>query len=198
MPSVLCITNRALCPGDFLDRTDRIAQARPAAIVLREKDLTPTEYRTLAEQVLAICAKHQTPCILHRFVEVAQSLEHDAIHLPLPVLRELSETTRRAFRVLGASCHSVDEALEAQRLGCTYITAGHVFETDCKRGVPGRGLEFLRAVCQAVQIPVWAIGGITPERVPSVLQAGAAGVCVMSALMKCEIPAVYLKKFDAI
>ncbi len=99
------------------------------------------------------------------------------------------------FRILGASCHSVEDALEAQSLGCTYITAGHIFATDCKRGAPPRGLSFLREVCESVSIPVYAIGGINGENYPSVLEAGAAGACIMSGLMCCGDAEEYMRSF---
>ena len=73
--------------------------------------------------------------------------------------------------------------MEAQALGCTYITAGHVFETDCKKGLPGRGLEFLQDVCAAVDIPVYGIGGIDADNIALVRNAGSSGACLMSSLM---------------
>lgn len=76
--------------------------------------------------------------------------------------------------------------MEAQALGCTYITAGHVFETECKKGLPGRGLDFLRNVCAAVDIPVYGIGGIDAENITFVRNAGASGACLMSSLMVSE------------
>ena len=76
--------------------------------------------------------------------------------------------------------------MEAQALGCTYITAGHVFETDCKKGLPGRGLDFLRNVCAAVDIPVYGIGGIDADNIALVRDTGASGACLMSSLMMSE------------
>ena len=110
----------------------------------------------------------------------------------------MPEEKKARFSVLGASCHSVEDAVEAEKLGCTYLTAGHVFATDCKRGLPGRGLDFLKAVCQSMSIPVYAIGGISPENIADVRKAGAAGACVMSGLMGCENPSDFLKKFEEI
>ena len=162
------MTNRKLVRGDFLERLKEIARQRPAGILLREKDLTPEEYRKLAREVQSICKKAGVPCILHSFTGVAEELEADALHLPLPLLRKLPGEDRGRFRQLGASCHSVADAREAQSLGCTYITAGHIFDTDCKRGLPGRGLDFLREVCGAVTIPVYAIGGIVPKQMAEI------------------------------
>ena len=192
---LICVTNRKLVWGDFLERLEEIAWQRPAGILLREKDLAPEEYRKLARDVQSICEKAGVPCILHSFTGVAEELEADALHLPLPLLRKLPGEDRGRFRQLGASCHSVADAREAQSLGCTYITAGHIFDTDCKRGLPGRGLDFLREVCGAVTIPVYAIGGIEPKRMAEIFAAGAAGACVMSGPMVCGDVGTYFADF---
>ena len=96
----------------------------------------------------------------------------------------------------GEAFKPAEEAQEAERLGCTYITAGHIFATDCKKGVPPRGLEFLRAVCAAVSVPVYASGGISDENIAAVRACGAAGACVMSGAMQCEDPAAYFESFE--
>ena len=197
MSDILCVTNRTLCREDFLTRLARIAACHPAGIILREKDLSPDEYHALAAQVMELCEQYGVPCILHSFVDAALELRADAIHLPLHILREMTPEQKSQFRTIGASCHSVEDAMEAQRLGCTYITAGHVFETDCKKDLPGRGLAFLKAVCESVSIPVYAIGGISAGNLRSVRGAGAKGACIMSGLMRCEDPAAHLPSFPA-
>ncbi len=194
MCEVVCVTNRSLC-ADFPAQLELVAAAEPRAVILREKDLSPQEYRTLAAQAMQICAEHGVPCILHSFTDIAAELGADSIHLPLHMLCGLSAEMKRSFRVIGASCHSVADALEAQRQGASYITAGHVFATDCKKGLPPRGLDFLREVCAAVDIPVYAIGGISAENYADVLAAGAAGACVMSGLMTAADPKNYLDRF---
>ena len=150
---------------------------------MREKDLSEEEYQALAEKVLTICQRQKMQCILHTYTNVARKLACNAIHLPMPILRTLSKEERDAFQILGASCHSLEEAVEAENLGCTYITAGHIYETDCKKGLPGRGIEFLKKICETVSIPVYAIGGISMERLSQVMDAGAAGGCMMSGFM---------------
>ncbi len=175
-----------------MERIEQIAAVRPAAIVLREKDLTPAVYQELAEQVLDICRSYDVPCILHSFTEAAEKLGAEALHLPLPALRELKSDAKEKFRTLGTSCHSIRDALEAERLGCTYLIAGHIYATDCKKGLPGRGLEFLREVCESVSIPVYAIGGIAPDNIAQVRKNGAVGVCVMSGLMQCADVETYI------
>lgn len=189
MSDIICITNRTLCGGDYLQQLETIAAAHPRAIVLREKDLAEEAYEALARQVLALCARHHTLCILHSFPEVARRLGCGSLHLPLQRLRELGAEEKAAFSCIGASTHSVEEAQEAQRLGAAYITAGHVFATDCKQGLAPRGLPFLRAVCESVTIPIYAIGGIRAGNLAAVRGSGAAGACVMSGLMRSTDPA---------
>lgn len=195
MFDLLCLTDRTLCREPFLDRVAAIAAARPAALILREKDLPEDQYQALAAQVLDLCRQAGVPCILHTFVGAARALGARAIHLPLPVLRTLSAGERAAFPALGASCHSVEEAWEAVALGATYLTAGHVFATTCKAGLPGRGVAFLAQVCAAVPCPVYAIGGVGPENLPALAQAGAKGGCVRSPLMTCPDPGAYLRQW---
>lgn len=195
MFDLLCLTDRTLCREPFLDRVAAIAAARPAALILREKDLPEDQYQALAAQVMSLCRQAGVPCILHTFVGAARALGARAIHLPLPVLRTLSAGERAAFPALGASCHSVEEAREAVALGATYLTAGHVFATTCKADLPGRGVEFLAQVCAAVPCPVYAIGGVGPENLPALAQAGTKGGCVRSPLMTCPDPGAYLRQW---
>lgn len=186
MSDLICITNRKLCSNNFSDQIEMIASAHPKAIVLREKDLSEKEYEQLARQVMQICQKHGTQCILHSFSNVAIALGAEAVHMPLPLLQKMTPQEKSHFQIIGASCHSLEEAKEAQDLGCTYITAGHIFLTDCKKGLPGRELPFLEEICKAVRIPVYAIGGISSQNIESVRKTGAAGACIMSGFMRCK------------
>lgn len=175
---------------------ERIAMAHPEAVILREKDLPEAEYARLAEKLLPIFEKAGTPLILHYFYETAVRLGVRRIHLPLHILRGMNTEDKSKFEMIGCSCHSPEEAAEAQSMGASYITAGHVFATDCKKGLPPRGTDFLREVCRRVSIPVYAIGGISPENISSVRSAGAAGACIMSSLMTCEQPPELLAAFE--
>ena len=196
MSDILCVTNRKLCRESFLTRIERIAVCHPTGIILREKDMNPEEYKELAAAVMGICEQHGVKCILHSFTDTAISLHSQALHLPLHLLKEMTQEQKSCFTDLGASCHSVEDALEAQALGCTYITAGHVFETDSKKGLPGRGLEFLHSVCAAVDIAVYGIGGIDVDNIALVRNAGASGACLMSSLMATKDVAGLLKAME--
>lgn len=184
---VLCVTNRALCQGDFLVQMERVAALRPAAVLLREKDLDEEAYLFLARRVASLCDRAGVPLVVHTHAQIARELGCSYLHLTLPDLERLSETERAQLASefeLSTSCHSVEDACRAVELGCARILAGHVYETDCKPGVEPRGLVFLRAVCAAVNIPVWAIGGVTIDALPELRAAGASGACMMSAFMR--------------
>lgn len=157
---------------------------QPYALILREKDLSEAEYEKLAESVKCLCDQSKTQLILHSFPDVARKLGISAIHMPLAAFAAMSEEQKALYAIRGASVHSVEDALLAQRAGATYVTAGHIFVTDCKKGLPGRGLEFLKNVCEAVDIPVYAIGGIDETNAGLCIEAGADGVCMMSGYMR--------------
>ncbi len=169
-----------------MTRIEKIAVCRPSGIILREKDLSLEEYSMLAIQVMKICDRYDVRCILHSFVDTAITLKAKAVHLPMHILSEMTSKQKNQFDIIGASCHSVNEALKAKDAGCTYITAGHIFETQCKKGLAGRGIEFLKNICRAVDIPVYAIGGIDVKNIALVRDEGANGSCVMSSFMVCE------------
>lgn len=189
MCKIICVTNRRLCRDDFYERLSWICASGIDTVILREKDLTSEKYAVLAEKLSKICADNGTEFIQHTFMSDTMT---GIIHLPMPLLRNTDD--RKHFRTIGTSIHSVAEAQEAQRLGASYITAGHIFDTDCKAGLPGRGLGFLQEVCSSVTIPVYAIGGITPDNAGAVIKAGASGICVMSSLMTCDNVTEYISR----
>lgn len=181
----ICVTNRTLCRDDFLTRIDHIAKKGVAdAILLREKDLTEREYLELAEKVLSICKAHNRQCILHTYYKAAKELGCKEIHLPLPLLQKMREEGEKQwFTTVGTSVHSLKQANLAMHLQADYMTAGHIFETDCKKGLPGRGLSFLSKVVCKSEVPVYGIGGISADNAGQIMETGAAGVCIMSGFM---------------
>lgn len=179
---IICVTARKLCGDDFIKRLENISK-NCDLMILREKDLSEEEYFSLGEKFLDVCSKGKAVLALHCFWKKALELHHDKIHLSLKDFRE-NPIVREKFSIVGVSVHSLEEAKEAEALGADYVTAGHIFETDCKKGLKGRGLEFLSEVSKGVSIPVYAIGGINAENMESVKKAGADGVCIMSGFMK--------------
>ena len=185
--NVIAVSNRKLCTRPFPEQIEIVCRHRPQSLILREKDLNESEYGKLGQEVKEICKKYQVTCIYHTFYEEAKKAGVRNIHLPLWKLEELNEEDgQRDFDLIGASIHSVEEAKKAEKLGATYLTAGHIYATDCKRGLPPRGLGFLKEVCREVSIPVYGIGGIKfdEEQWNDMEKCGAVGGCIMSGMMK--------------
>ena len=159
-PCFIAVTNRNLCKRPFFDVIEDLSKKDVKTIVLREKDLSEEEY-----------------------YDVARRLGIKKIHLPYPVfLKEAGNLSD--FESVSTSIHKPEEAIKAQKLGVDFVFAGHVFVTDCKKGLPPRGLEFLTDVVNAVKIPVYGIGGINEENIAKIMECGAAGGCMMSGFMK--------------
>ncbi len=190
---MIAITCRELCARPFLGQIEMIARAHPEMVILREKDLTDDELLVLAAQCLEVCERHNVPLAVNSNMEVARELDICRVHLPMQILKEAEDLSD--FSLVGASVHSVEQAREAEDLGADYLLAGHVFHTACKDSDP-RGIPFVEAICEAVEIPVYAVGGITPESYPDIMRAGAAGVAVMSSIMTEQEPAELVQRLS--
>lgn len=184
----IVITNRHLVQGDFLKQLEKVTKLHPHALILREKDLTDDAYESLAKKVFDLCKREDITCFLHTKIEIARKIGCQNIHLSIPVLKGLSETEKKAltedFCEISISCHSMEDVEIAMAGGATQIILGTIFETECKKGVLGKGVEFVREICQKCPLPVYAIGGMNLQRLPLVIDAGAAGCCMMSGFMQ--------------
>lgn len=184
----IVITNRHLVQGDFLKQLEKVTKLHPHALILREKDLTDDAYESLAKKVFDLCKREDITFFLHTKIEIARKIGCQNINLSIPVLKGLSETEKKAltedFCEISISCHSMEDVEIAMAGGATQIILGTIFETECKKGVLGKGVEFVREICQKCPLPVYAIGGMNLQRLPLVIDAGAAGCCMMSGFMQ--------------
>lgn len=182
---VIAVTNRKLCTDNFVLRVREIFSAEPFEVILREKDLSDDEYFQLAREIVENNNVYKKVLALNR-PEIALELGIENVHL---TIGQITEQGRPPFiKRVGVSVHSVEEAIAAQNLGADYLIAGHIYATDCKKNLPPRGIEFFKSVCVSVDIPVFAIGGISKQNFREPLENGGAGVCLMSEFMKCENP----------
>ena len=176
----IVVTNRSLCRTGLKEQVEKISRLGFCdALILREKDLSEAKYLSLAKSIKEICDEHGIDFICNNMPDVAEQL---GCNLQLS-FQSFLEQGHRADSTW-VSVHSLDEAIEAERLGADALIAGHIFVTDCKKGLEPRGLDFLRKICEAVSIPVFAIGGIDDENAELVKQVGAQGECRMSWYMK--------------
>lgn len=190
---IACITNRRLVKGDFLAQIERVAAMEMVDwIIVREKDLRSEEYRMLFAKVARIVHKGGKKCLAHGRIALGMMSElgADGIHLPLDVLREWRAASVRqsggegAVQIVGASAHSAAEIAEAAALGADYATLSPIFATTCKPGAVPLGIAALAAACKESPLPVFALGGIGRDKLDACIEAGAAGCCMMSELMR--------------
>ena len=164
MLKILAITNHALVSTNYWDRLEKIVASPIDSIILREKTLSEDDYAEYAQRLLKLCNIHDKTCILHNFGKVAVRLHIPRFQCSLSYLESHSSLLYYMTN-LGVSVHTVAEAKRAEELGATYIMASHVFPTSCKKDMPPIGVDTVREICQAVSIPVYALGGINLETI---------------------------------
>lgn len=185
MFDVIAVTNRHLVEGDYLSQISRLLSGGVKKLLLREKDLSQIEYLRLAQQVMKLCDSWGAVCILHNDIEAAEHLGASWLHLPLSAIRQAPGSLNKIPHV-GISVHSPEQVREAETWGAGYLALGHIFATDCKAGVPPKGLSYLEDICKSTELPIYGIGGITPKNAADVIEKGAAGVCIMSWFMSAS------------
>lgn len=193
MPSLesrlLLVTDRQQTKGRPL--VSVLAQALKAgrpSIQLRERDLCAKELLALADEIQQLTGPRGVQLVINDRLDVALSLEGAGLHLrsnslPVSVARRLIGPRR----VLGASVHSVKEAVEADAGGADYIVLGPIYDTPSKqRYGPPLGLSALEGAARAVRVPIVGIGGVTAARARDMRLAGAFGVAVITAVLSAD------------
>ncbi|WP_411680804.1 thiamine phosphate synthase [Clostridium thailandense] len=192
---IYVVTNRKLIKEDNIYNViEACAKKGTDAVILREKDLEYDDLRKLAEGIKIITEKYNILLIINGNIDVAVDIEADGFHTGFNSFKDMVKNNILNFKIeaskvqkkflYGVSVHSINEGIEAEKLQADYLIAGNVFETDCKPGLKGRGLEFIEDLSRNVNIPVIAIGGINHSNIEEILNSGAEGAAVMSYAMK--------------
>ena len=196
--SLYLVSDRTQTRGRPLGEVvDDCLRAGLKAVQIREKDLTALELLNLARPLRDLTSQSGARLFINDRVDVALAIGADGIQrahhsLPTAAIRSVAGPKM----LIGVSTHSAEEARNAQADGADFVVFGPIYDTPSKRayGAP-LGLDALGRVAEAVTIPVLAIGGITPERVPAVKVAGARGVAVIRAILADDRPADATKAF---
>ena len=167
------------------------------AIQLREKDLGDTELIQLAQLIAELCQNYEAKLFINTSTRIAREVGAAGVHLPANA--ESVETIKARTDdnlYVGCSVHSLDAAQKRATEGADFVTYSPIYPTASKpRYGPAVGVAGLAAVAKAVKLPVFALGGITPERVPECLTAGAFGVAVMSGVISPTSAGVQAKRY---
>lgn len=156
---------------------------------IREKDLDEKSFEQEAEELKKLCAALHIPFVVNDSVEIALDIDADGVHVGQS---DIKGRDIRALigpdKILGISAGTVEEAQAAEAAGADYIGVGAVFGTSTKKDARNLSVEKLRSICNAVKIPVVAIGGIGKENIRELKGSGIDGVAVVSAIFKAEEP----------
>ncbi|WP_288602604.1 thiamine phosphate synthase [uncultured Treponema sp.] len=178
------ITDRHWLNGKTLYSQVELALKGGATMIqIREKDLDENAFLKEAEQIQSLCAKYCVPFIVNDNVELAVKIGADGVHVGQS---DMAAKDVRALigkdKILGVSAQTVEQALEAQKCGADYLGTGAVFPTGSKDDAQVLGVQTLKEICSAVNIPVVAIGGISKDNILELKKSGIAGVSVISAI----------------
>lgn len=156
-------------------------------VQLREKELAQAAFIKEAKDIKALCAQYRVPFVINDDLDVALAVDADGIHVGQQDLAaKLVRERLGEEKILGVSVQTVAEALQAQRDGADYLGVGAVFSTRTKKDADAVSLQTLKAICDAVSIPVIAIGGIDKTNVLKLQDSGIQGVAVVSAIMASD------------
>lgn len=178
------VTDRSWLNGSTLyEQVEQAIQGGATFIQLREKNLDDEAFLEEAIQIQGLCTKYNVPFVVNDNVEIARKMNADGVHvgqsdMEAGNVREILGNDK----ILGVSAQTVEQAILAEKNGADYLGVGAVFHTGSKDDADDVSHETLKAICEAVNIPVVAIGGISKNNVLELSGSGICGIAVISAI----------------
>jgi thiamine-phosphate pyrophosphorylase len=178
------VTDRSWLDGETLyEQVEKAIKGGATFVQLREKGLDARNFLMEARQIKELCKKHNVPFVVNDSVDIALAIDADGVHVGQgdmeagDVRQLLGED-----KIIGVTAKTVEQAVRAQERGADYLGVGAVFPSPTKPEAIGISHEQLKEICEAVNIPVVAIGGITSDNVMQLKGSGVDGVAVVSAV----------------
>lgn len=178
------VTDRHWLDGESLySQVEKTLEGGTTFVQLREKDLDEAHFLEEAKEIKKLCAKYQVPFVINDNVDIALEMDADGVHVGQSDM-EAGDVRAKLGpdKIIGVSAQTVEQALLAQERGADYLGVGAVFHTDSKADAAEVSHETLKAICDAVDIPVIAIGGISKDNVSELAGSGICGIAVISAI----------------
>lgn len=182
------VTDRSWLKGESLySQIEKALKGGATFVQLREKTLTEEEFMAEAKEIRKLCRKYKVPFIINDNVDIALAVDADGVHVGQSDM-EAGEVRKKLGpdKIIGVSARTVEQALLAQEKGADYLGVGAVYSTGTKLDARELPHETLKAICEAVTIPVVAIGGITKDNIAGLKGSGVDGVAVVSAIFAQE------------
>ena len=189
-PSLYFITDSTnYTEEEFLYRVEEALKGGATLLQLREKNKSTREYIELAEKVHTITKRYNVPLIIDDRVDVALAIDAEGVHvgaedMPIATARILMGDDK----IVGATAKTVPWAKKAYEQGADYLGVGAIYPTTTKVKTVLTSTDTLRDICNAVSIPVCAIGGLNKDNIDVLAGVPIAGICVVSAIMKADDP----------
>ena len=150
---------------------------------LREKNLDDKHFLEEAVELQELCKQYKVPFIVNDNVDIALKMNADGVHVGQSDMQAADVRAKLGpDKIIGVSAQTVEQAVLAQQRGADYLGVGAVFPTGSKADADDVSFETLKAICEAVTIPVVAIGGITQENLEQLKGSGICGIAVISAI----------------
>lgn len=178
------VTDRHWLNGETLySQVEKALKGGATFMQLREKELDEEHFLKEAKELKELCARYSVPFVINDNVEIAVAMDADGVHVGQSDM-EAGDVRERLGKdkIIGVSAQTVEQALLAQKRGADYLGVGAVFQTGSKEDADDVSHETLKAICEAVDIPVIAIGGISKENVLELSGSGICGIAVISAI----------------
>lgn len=182
------VTDRSWLNGRTLyEQIEDALKGGATFIQLREKDLDADSFLKEAVEIKELCARYHVPFVINDNVEIAKKIDADGVHVGQ---HDMEAFNVRAIlgpdKIIGVSAQTVEQAVLAEKNGADYLGVGAVFHTGTKKDANSISHETVKQICQAVNIPVIAIGGISRENVMELQGTGICGIAVVSAIFAAE------------
>lgn len=165
------------------DQVKKALDGGATFVQLREKKLDREDFLAEALEIQKLCKKYGVPFVINDEVSIAKDIDADGVHVGQSDMEAMD--VRKVLgpdKILGVSAQTVEQAIIAEKHGADYLGVGAVFATGSKDDADDVSHETLKAICEAVSIPVIAIGGITKDNVSELAGSGICGVAVISAI----------------
>ena len=182
------VTDRSWLNGETLyAQVEKALKGGVTFVQLREKALDEQAFLEEAKEIQKLCAQYHVPFVINDNVEIAAQIGADGVHVGQSDM-EAGDVREKLGpdRIIGVSAQTVEQAVRAQERGADYLGVGAVFPTGSKADAVEVSHETVRAITEAVDIPVIAIGGITKDNVSELSGTGICGIAVISAIFAQE------------
>ena len=182
------VTDRSWLGEETLyEQVEKALKGGATFIQLREKELDEEHFLEEAIALKELCHKYHVPFLINDNVKIAKEMDADGVHVGQSDME--ADDVRKILgedKILGVSAQTVEQAVLAEKMGADYLGVGAVFSTSTKKDASAISKERVKAICEAVHIPVIAIGGITADNILTLKGSGICGIAVVSAIFAAK------------